>query len=127
MKEFLVTHRRFIRYLIVGGSTYLLYVGVLYLLGEMFKLDPAIAFLASFLLANIYNYLAHYFITFGSAKKHGDALISFIAVVTIGTGGGFLTTELLDSYYPGTAVIGAAVYGLLWPFISYYLLKKHVF
>ncbi|PCJ95652.1 MAG: hypothetical protein COA45_12135 [Zetaproteobacteria bacterium] len=117
----------FFRYLISGGSTYVLYVSALYVGIYILKMNETAAFLLSFAIANIFNYLAHYFFTFSSKKKHGTALKSFVAVITFGALLGMLVTNVFKIFWPDYVFVGGVSYGVFWPLISYFLLKKKVF
>lgn len=118
---------QFIRYLFSGGSTYVLYVGTLYFFLYALDIEYLFSFLLSFFIANIYNYLAHYFFTFSSKQKHIIALRNFTLVVFLGTFLGAALGQAIGNLWPSYVFISGVVYGILWPLLSFFLLKKKVF
>lgn len=120
--------KQILRYLVIGGSTYVLYAGLLFVLPEFTGMDSHIGFITSFVIANIYNYLAHYYITFTSKRRHLQTVKSFILVVMAGVIGGSLLTELTRLFWEESYTLWVAgAYGLVWPAVSYFLLKIKVF
>lgn len=115
------------RYLVMGGTTYALYIGLLFLLSEFIGAGEYISFIISFILANIYNYLAHYYITFSSKRHHLQTIRSFALVVLAGIIGGAAITELVKLWEDGYTLWVVSAYGLIWPIASYLLLRIKVF
>ena len=114
----------FLRYLVSGGSTYLVYVGFLYVGMNVFEFSSSLVFFVSFLCANIYNYLAHYFFTFFSSRDHVISLARFSMIVLVGLLGGYLFGYAGSYVLPDCEFWFSALYGALWPLISYFLLKR---
>lgn len=119
--------KQIIRYLIIGGTTYVLYISFLYGLSEFTEFIEHISFIISFLIANIYNYLAHYYITFASKQHHLNTVRNFTLVVFAGVIGGIAITEFAKLWGENYAFWAAGAYGLAWPAVSYILLKIKVF
>lgn len=115
------------RYLIIGGSTYVLYIGLLYGMSDLTGFSDQITFITGFIVANIYNYLAHYYFTFASKRHHMSTLRNFIVVVLAGVLGGMTITELVKLWNRDYGLLAAGAYGLVWPAVSYILLKIKVF
>jgi putative flippase GtrA len=67
-----------LRFLLVGGSTALLYFGLTYVLVESLALEAVLASSAAYLVAVCYNYLLHYYWTFASDAAHNRVVVKYV-------------------------------------------------
>jgi len=118
------------RYLTSGGISYLVYAGIL-LSGRYFpdtRLYLSIVGLTAFVIANIVNYLLHYFFTYQSNNDHGITILKFSFVVIFGALGLVILITTLHSLISANALLALElVYALAWPVISAILLTFFVF
>ena len=73
-----------IKYFLVGLSGYLLYLTLLIVMVEIFKLDPVLASFLSFIPNFIYSYLLSRNWVFNSKHKHFVTLSKYLVVLIIG-------------------------------------------
>ncbi len=67
-----------LRFLLVGGSTALLYLGLTYALVEVAGLHATLASTIALAVAICYNYLLHYHWTFATDAPHGRVLVRYL-------------------------------------------------
>jgi putative flippase GtrA len=67
-----------LRFVLVGGSTALLYMGVPYWLVEGAGLHTTVASTIGLTVAICYNYPMHYHWTFSSEAPHGKAVVRYL-------------------------------------------------
>jgi len=118
------------RYIVTGVATYVLYFGLLLAVkvipstSVLFFLWPAIAFV----IANIFNYVAHYFFTYKATTDHARTGAKFISVLALGAVGLGAMVYLLQGRVTVNQLIAAEMlYGMLWPLVSAVLLTIFVF
>jgi len=75
-----INFQRLKRFVLVGGSTGVLYFGLTYGLVERFAIDTTIASTFALLLAVCYNYVLHYHWTFSPKAPHGIVLLKYLAM-----------------------------------------------
>jgi putative flippase GtrA len=76
----------FIRFAGVGLVGTLAHYTVLVILVEGFRAGPVTASSSGYIVGALVNYLLNYFYTFGSNRKHIEALPRFYAIAAIGFG-----------------------------------------
>lgn len=67
-----------LRFLLVGGSTALLYLGLTYAMVEFAGLHATLASTIALAVAICYNYLLHYHWTFATDAPHGRVLVRYL-------------------------------------------------
>ena len=67
-----------LRFLLVGGSTALLYLGLTYALVEVAGQHATLASTIALAVAICYNYLLHYHWTFATDAPHGRVLVRYL-------------------------------------------------
>lgn len=106
-----------LRFLFVGGSTAVLFLGVTFGLVEVLKIDTTIASTLAFSAAMSYNYLLHYHFTFGTDAPHGVALAKYLTMCAGGLALNALVMELGvrsgELHYMVVQVI-AAILVVIW-------------
>ena len=126
------TIKEFIRYLLVGGSaflvdTFVLYITKTYIFGDLGKLGILIATACGFLFGLIYNYFLSIVFVFKKAsdKIKGKQIKSFIIFAIIGIIGLVLTEigmyfgiTIFDSKYYIVVKVFVAGVVLLWNYIA---------
>ena len=65
------------RFLLVGGSTALLYFGLTFILVERLGLQITLSSTAAYILSICYNYLLHYHWTFSTKAAHGFVVVKY--------------------------------------------------
>jgi len=114
---------RFGRFAIVGAAATGLQYVLLILLAELTPLAKVACSALAFSVSALFNYLANYYVTFQSSKRHSETLSRF--TVTAGLGllmntGVFYIAELLLPHY----LLAQAVATLI-TLISNFLLHKY--
>lgn len=92
-----VKGHRALKFCIVGGATFALYNVLMYLLVEYGAVAVAAATIPSYLLAVLFNYLAHYLWTFGTHSPHLSVLIRYVVMVASGFFFNFIGVSILVS------------------------------
>jgi putative flippase GtrA len=67
-----------LRFLFVGGTTTILYFGLILLLVEGVALHTTVASTVAYIFVGFYNYLLHYHWTFATDAPHGLALAKYL-------------------------------------------------
>jgi len=88
------------RYLIVGGVSFVIDFGLIFLLHTVAGAPLWLATVAGFLLSFVFNYVAQRTFSFGSRQPHGVTLLKYAALVLFNTG----LTVLIVSGFDKTAV-----------------------
>lgn len=90
------------RFAIVGGAATGLQYLLLILLAELTPLAPVTCSAMAFSLSALFNYLANYYVTFQSSKRHLETLSRFIVTAAVGlsinTGVFYLAEQILPHY-----------------------------
>ncbi len=109
------------RYLVIGGLSFVIDFGLLFLLHELADwpiwLATAIAFLASF----AFNYSLQKAFSFSSSAHHGRALAKYVALVIINTVATTAIVSLLDRFENGWEIgkILATILTTAWNYFAY--------
>lgn len=75
---------KFIKFAVIGGAATLLQFLFLGLFVQILGVAPTIASASSYGCAAIFNYLANYYLTFGSNASHAQTLPKFVVTVAVG-------------------------------------------
>jgi putative flippase GtrA len=67
-----------LRFLFVGGSTTILYFGLIFALVEGLALHTTVSSSVAYIVVGFYNYLLHYHWTFATDAPHGLALVKYL-------------------------------------------------
>lgn len=114
---------RFMRFLLVGGTSTLIQFLLLVALIELLQMPKVFASALSYALSAIYNYLLNYHFTFASDQQHRDTAPKYILAVGLGlsinTASFYVLLALLPHYL--FAQIGATLIALAVNF----LVQKH--
>ncbi len=112
------------RYVLVGGSVYLLEIMVI-VLGQAAGLSPVFAVALSFWVGLLVSFGLHKLITFGDRRLHHRVvlpqLLAFAGLVLFNFGFTLLATKLLSGVLP-TVLIRTIAIGLttIWNFYLYH-------
>ena len=87
---------RFIKFAFIGGAATLLQFFLLGIFVEFFGMAPTLASATSYCGSAIFNYLANYYLTFGSNSSHQKTLPKFIVTVALGMA---LSTALFSIFH----------------------------
>ena len=110
-----------VRYLVIGGFSFVIDFGLLFLLHEVADwpiwLATAVAFLASF----AFNYSLQKAFSFSSRAHHGRALAKYVALVVINTVATTAIVSLLDRFENGWEIgkILATILTTAWNYFAY--------
>jgi len=75
---------KFIKFAVIGGAATLLQFLFLGLFVELFGWEPTLASASSYCCSAVFNYLANYYLTFGSTSSHKQTLPKFVVTVAVG-------------------------------------------
>ena len=117
-----------IRYLIVGGSVYVLELAII-VLAQLVGLNAVAAVAVSYIVGTLVSFLLQKFVTFGDKRMHhkvvGLQLVATLGLVVFNFGFTLLLTELLQDVLPAVAVRTIALtITTLW---NFYLYKTRIF
>jgi len=114
------------RYLIIGGSTFLIDIGLLYILHQMLSWPLWIATGTAFLATFVFNYTLQRTFSFGSASAHGTTLAKYVALLAFNTLATVAIVWLVDrnGWGWGIGKIVATVVTTGW---NYFVFKYWVF
>ena len=113
-----------------GVVSYLVYVILIFLghLIALFRLHEILWTSAAYLIANIVNYILHYYFTYTAETAHSTTLFKFCGVVIMGATVLALVVWLTQGRLSETALLLVKLgYALIWPVISALLLSVFVF
>jgi len=85
------------RYLVIGGSSFVIDFGLVYLLHDVANLPLWIATVVGFLTSFVFNYFAQKTFSFGSRQPHGVTLLKYAALVAFNAGLTVLIVSGFDS------------------------------
>jgi putative flippase GtrA len=121
-------HRSGIRYLIVGGSVYVLELAVIFV-AQHFGASPVKAVGISYILGTAVSFLLQKFVTFGDKRTHHRIVVpQFIAtciLVVFNFGFTLLVTHLLAATVP--AVVSRTVALGITTIWNFYLYRTRIF
>jgi putative flippase GtrA len=101
---------RLLRFVLVGGSSALLYFGLLFVLVEGLAVQVVLASTIVCVAAMCYNYLMHYHWTFASDAPHGMVLVRYLLM----SAGGILLNGLIMHF----GVMLSAVHYMVVQFVA---------
>ncbi|NNC13046.1 GtrA family protein [Planctomonas sp. JC2975] len=81
----LLQNRAIVRYLVVGGLSFVIDFGLLALFEEVFHWQTWIATAVAFLLSVIFNYIAQRTYSFDSNTPHGKTLVRYVILLAFNT------------------------------------------
>jgi len=110
-----------VRYLLVGGSAFLVDLGMLALFYNVFGWTLWIATTVAFLLSFVYTYSMQRVFAFGSSAPQGAALIKYAALVAFNTIATASIVSLIDTTFAGWigGKIVATVATTVWNYFIY--------
>ncbi len=120
--------KQFIRYLIVGSSSFILDISLLYLLTEIVGLRPTFSLVFSQIIVIIYNFSLNRFWTFKSTGQLNKQMILYLLLVVFNYFLGLLImyigNEIFKINYLLIRVVNIALI-TLWNFLIYkYIIYK---
>jgi putative flippase GtrA len=80
----LLASRQFASFVIVGGCSTALQYAILIAWVRGLAGNPATGSLIGYILSSIFNYVANYYVTFGTNKRHIEAVLKFMVVMSGG-------------------------------------------
>lgn len=109
-----------IRYLFIGGSSFLIDFGLLFLfyeiLGVKLWISTGIAFLASF----VFNYSLQRVFSFSSQSNHGLSLVKYIGLVVFNTLATIAIVAFLDQFLAWqVGKVVATIATTAWNYLAY--------
>ena len=112
---------RFARFSAVGAIGTAAHYATLVLLVRRFHVDPVGGSAVGFVVGALVNYALNYRFTFGSNKRHTEAMTKFFTVALVGLGVNALTmaamVKLFGLYYLLAQILATAAV-LLWNFAA---------
>lgn len=117
-----IISRRFLFFLLVGGSATILQFTLLIGFVEWVDIDKVAASAIAYILSAVYNYLLNYHITFNSKQSHWKTAPKFLGVVVVG---GAINTGVFAALLPFIPYVIAQCLAVLVALISNYLLNKY--
>ncbi|PJJ61733.1 GtrA family protein [Compostimonas suwonensis] len=116
----IVDHSAF-RYLLIGGASFALDVGILALLHEVFGWPLWLATGTSFLLSFVFNYSLQKSFSFGSRGQHVSTLVKYLVLLAFNTGATVLIVALIDSTVLGWGggKVVATIVTTVWNYFAY--------
>lgn len=114
-------HSSVVRYLAIGGTSFIIDFSLLFLLHEGARLplwiSTAVAFLASFL----FNYTLQRIFSFGSRRSHGVTLAKYITLVVFNTVATTLIVSAFDQMTNGWewGKVCATLITTCWNYLAY--------
>jgi putative flippase GtrA len=72
---------RLLRFVFVGGSSGLLYLGLVFVLVDVLGVQVTLASTLVCVAAAVYNYLMHYHWTFASDAPHGMVMVRYLLMI----------------------------------------------
>ncbi|MBC7581914.1 GtrA family protein [Aeromicrobium sp.] len=120
--------RRFVRYLLVGGSVYVLELGVI-LVGQGAGLSAVPAVAIAFCVGLVVSFILQKFVTFGDKRTHHKVLLRQTAAVTALVVWNFAFTIALTKLLEGhiAATITRTVALLITTLWNFQLYKASIF
>ncbi|MFC8304089.1 GtrA family protein [Specibacter sp. NPDC057265] len=114
------------RFLLVGGLSFAIDLGLLVLLHEGFAVDLWIATPIAFLSSLVFNFLAQRSFTFESTRGRGSSMIRYGALVVFNT---FMTDVIVNLFHnlDLTYTVGKIVATALTMIWNFFLYKHWVF
>ena len=94
---------RFIRHLMVGSVGTVLYIIILSILVEIFKINAVVSSMFSFLILTIYSYLLSHLWVYHTSSDHVNSIPKYLVVTAVAfflnTGIMYLFVEVLNWWY----------------------------
>lgn len=112
---------RFVRFSAVGTIGTAVHYATLLLLVQRIHVDPVAGSAVGFVAGALVNYALNYRFTFGSKKRHNEAMVKFFTVALVGLGVNALimaaTVKLFSLYYLLAQVLATGAV-LIWNFAA---------
>jgi putative flippase GtrA len=109
-----------LRYLLIGGCSFLIDFGILFLLHEVFGIALWISTGSSFLASFFFNYSLQRLFSFSSQSSHGLSLVKYIALVIFNTLATIAIVAVLDHYLAWQiGKIVATIVTTGWNYLAY--------
>lgn len=80
----LTDHATVLRFLLIGGTTGLIYFGLTFLLVESLALNPTLSSTIAYIIAVYYNYFLHYHWTFATNAGYRQTLVKYVLTALSG-------------------------------------------
>jgi putative flippase GtrA len=115
-----------VRYLVAGGAAFLVDLGLLALLRNVFGWPTWIAAATAFLLSFAFTYTVQRYFTFSSRAPHGVAILKYAALVAFNTFATAAIVALIDATAAGwiAGKVVATVATSVW---NYFIYRHWVF
>jgi len=114
MKAVRSHHQQIFRYLVVGGSGFVLDVGILYVLKQYVGASATLGVVCSQTVVILYNFLLNKYWSFQSAENGKVQFLKYISLVcinyTTGVGAMYLFHDVLGFYYITVRIVTVACF-----------------
>lgn len=114
------------RYLLVGGLSFVIDLGLLVLLHEVFFVDLLVATPIAFLTSLLFNFVLQRFFTFKATNSHRASIAKYVLLVVFNT----VATDVIVTAFEHTAAgyqIGKVVSTALMTVWNFFLYKYWIF
>lgn len=109
-----------LRYLFIGGLSFLIDFGILFLLHEIVGMVLWLATGAAFLASFVFNYSLQRAFSFSSRASHGRSLVKYIALVVFNTLATIGIVALLDHFFAWqVGKVVATIITTVWNYLAY--------
>ena len=115
------SRRSAIRYLVAGGLSFLVDIGLLALFHEVFAWPTWLAAGTAFVLSFAFTYTIQRYFTFESSAPHGRTLLKYTVLVIFNTLATAVIVALIDMTPAGWAVgkVAATAATTIWNYFAY--------
>ncbi|WP_404385134.1 GtrA family protein [Caenispirillum salinarum] len=108
------------RFILGGASTAALYALIIIVSAEVLKLPPSVAAGISYVIAVIYNYVFHYYLTYRTDRPHRSSAPRYILLVAALFLANVGATALIPNYFDiGYGIVQVAL-GLLFATATFF-------
>lgn len=110
-----------VRYLLIGGSSFVLDFGILAVLHEILGVEVWLATGIAFLVSFGFNYSLQRAFSFGSTSSHGSSLVKYALLVVFNTIATIVIVALLDQSVFGWGIgkVVATAGSTVWNYFVY--------
>ncbi len=115
----------FVRFLISGGISAAVYLGILEILVGA-SVDVAWASALAYVFSAIVNYLMHYYYSFSVRSEHRETIAKFVVVLAIGAIFSSFSLFVFVNWLRLPHILGGVWVVTTWPIVSYFLLSRLV-
>ena len=117
---------QFLKYAIIGISTLLLYIGILWIFMHYSHLQNKYCNVSAYILATVYNYFLNFYWIFASKASHKKTLLKYSMIISSGIFANSAFVSIV-TYHGFNVEISAILVSFIWPFVSFLSMKLWAF